>query len=63
MNAKILGLWLIVECPYCHAPIVVNKYVKDNTVLELLRTRYETCENCDKSFFIELEDKTLELGV
>jgi len=63
MNARIVGLWLIVECPYCHVPMVVNKYVKDNTVLELLRTRYEVCESCDKSFFIELEDKKMELGV
>ena len=62
MNATILGLWLIVECPYCHAPMTVNKHVIQNSVIELTKTRYETCESCGKSFFIEVKSDIIALG-
>ena len=54
---------MIVECPHCHRPQVVNKYVKDNAAVCLMQTRYVTCDVCDKNFFVKLEEMETELQV
>jgi transcription elongation factor Elf1 len=61
MNAKVRELWLIVECPNCQRPQIVNKYVKDNAVIRLLQTRYMTCTMCEKNYFVKLEELDTEL--
>jgi transcription elongation factor Elf1 len=62
-NAVVKELWMIVECPHCHRPQVVNKYVKDNAAVCLLQTRYVTCDMCDKNYFVKLEEMETELQV
>jgi transcription elongation factor Elf1 len=61
MNAIVKELWLIVECPKCMRPQVVNKYVKDNAVINLLRPRYVSCSICSTNFFVELEELNTDL--
>ena len=61
MDGKVKGLWLIVECPYCHAPQVMRKHVMDNSVVNLLKKRYETCETCGEGFFVELTERDVDL--
>ena len=61
MNGKVTGIWLIVECPHCNSPKVVNKWVKDNSAINLLKTRFVTCASCDGSFFVELTEMETEL--
>jgi transcription elongation factor Elf1 len=61
MNAKVKELWLIVECPDCMRPQVVNKYVKDNAVVRLLQTRYVSCDMCNTNFFVKLEELETDL--
>ena len=61
MIAKIRGLWLLVECPYCSSPQVMRKHVLDNSVINLLKTRYETCESCGEGFFVELTERDVDL--
>ena len=61
MDAKVRELWLIVECPHCLRPQVFRKHVMENTVISLTKTRYMTCEFCGDSFFIELEEKEVEV--
>jgi transposase-like protein len=55
-SAKIVNLWLIVECPHCGAPNIVRKGVFHNSVIELCKTRFEECENCGKGYFIEVKE-------
>ena len=59
MNARIKGLWLIVECPHCLKPQVIQKYVLDNTVDVIIKPRYFSCEHCDGNCFIELKENDL----
>ena len=61
MNAKVRGLWLLVECPHCNCPQILRKYVMDNSVSNLLQPRYETCEECGEGYFVELTERTDEL--
>jgi len=61
MNARVKGIWLIVECPHCLRMQVVNKWVRDNSVINLLKTRYMTCEHCDGAYFVELTEMNTEL--
>jgi ribosomal protein S27E len=62
MNAKVIALWMLVECPECHRPQVVHKHVIDNLVVHLLKTRYVNCDNCDNSYFIELKENDFALS-
>jgi Zn ribbon nucleic-acid-binding protein len=61
MDAKIKGVWLIAECPYCNAPQTINKWVKDNSVLNLLKARYQECTACGEGIFITLKEMDVEL--
>lgn len=61
MDAKVRGLWLLVECPYCQAPQVMRKHVMDNSVANILKARYETCETCGEGYFVKLEELETEL--
>ena len=61
MDAKVKGIWLIVECPHCHRVQVVNKWVKDNSVINLMKTRYLNCEHCDGAYFVELKEYETEI--
>ena len=56
MEAKVTGIWLIVECPHCLVPQSVNKYVSNNAVINLVRPRFIVCKICAKSFFVELKE-------
>jgi hypothetical protein len=60
-DAKITGLWFIVECPHCHVPQVVNKWVKDNAAINLLKTRYVNCQMCSEPYFVTLTEMETEL--
>ena len=60
MDAKVRGLWLVVECPYCNSPQVMRKHVMDNTVASILKQRYEVCEECGKGFFVQLMEMDVE---
>jgi len=53
--ANVRELWLVVECPHCHAPQSFKKHILKNKVIALLKTRYMTCEQCGKSSFVEIE--------
>jgi hypothetical protein len=61
MEARVTGIWLIVECPHCLVPQIVNKYVKDNAVIRLLQTRYMECTMCHKNYFVELKELDTDL--
>lgn len=61
MNAKIKGIYLIVECPYCHKPQVLFKLVWDNSVDNILKPRYFECEYCNENCFVELKETKLEV--
>ena len=56
MNAKVIMLWLIVECPGCLRPQTLHKHVLSNAIVNLERTRFMTCEYCDEGFFVELKE-------
>jgi hypothetical protein len=60
MNAKVKELWLIVECPNCLRPQVMNIFVKDNAAINVHRTRYLQCL-CGTNSFVELEDLDTDL--
>ena len=61
MNAKVRAIWLLVECPYCHAPQVMRKHVMDNTVSSILKMRYEACDECGEGYFVELTERDVDL--
>ena len=61
INAKVRGLWLLVECPHCGFPQVLRKHVRDNSVTNLLRPRYDTCEECVEGYFVELTEGDVDL--
>jgi transposase-like protein len=61
VNAKVRELWLIVECPHCMRPQIVNKFVTDNAVVRLLQTRYVECTVCNKNYFVELKEMDTDL--
>ena len=50
------GLWLITECPDCHAPNVTNKVVHDGTVIKPLAPKYINCADCDFGYFVEIKE-------
>ena len=52
MNAKIKELWLIVECPHCKRPHVMNKFVDNNTTV--IKPIDRICEVCFKHFSVDL---------
>ena len=56
MDAKVRGLWLVVECPHCNKPQVIFRYVLDNTVDSITKKRFFSCEYCDENCFIELKE-------
>lgn len=56
MDAKVRGIWLVVECPHCNKPQVLFKHVLDNTVDAIMKIRYFSCEYCDKNCFVELKE-------
>ena len=62
MNAKVIMLWLIVECPGCLRPQTLHKHVLDNTIVNLEKTRYMTCEFCDEGFFVELKERDFKVN-
>jgi hypothetical protein len=39
----------------------VNKYVKDNAVINLLKTRYMECTICGQNYFVKLEEMDTDL--
>jgi len=55
--AKVIMLWIIVECPGCLRPQAFHKHVLDNTVINLQKSRYMTCEYCDEGFFVEFTEE------
>ncbi len=61
-NARVTGVWLIVECPHCLVPQSVNKYVKDNAVINLLKPRHLRCKMCDKNVFVQLTEMDTEIS-
>jgi len=61
MNARVKALWLIVECPDCLKPQTVVKQVIENTVVNILKIRYLTCEFCDGNYFIELSESNFSV--
>ncbi len=61
MDAKVRGLWLVVECPYCNSPQVMRKHVMDNSVANILKIRYEECDSCGEGFFVKLTEADVEL--
>lgn len=61
MNAKVRGIWLLVECPFCYSPQVMRKHVMDNTVASILKKRYEVCDECGEGYFVELTEMEVEL--
>ncbi len=61
MDAKVLGIWLIVECPHCLRPQTVNKWVKDNAVVRLLQMRYMQCTYCDQNYYVQLKQLETDL--
>ena len=61
MNAKVKGLWLIVECPHCLKPQTVVKQVVENTIVSILKTRFITCDYCDGNYFIELSESNFSV--
>jgi hypothetical protein len=60
-EAKVVGVWLIVECPECHVPSVYKKFVTANKVFNLMAKRHMTCEVCNASYFVTLEEMETEL--
>ena len=59
MNAKIKGIWMIVECPHCQKPQVIFKLIFDNSVDNILKPRYFECEYCGENCFVELKEKKI----
>ncbi len=57
LPARVDGLWLIVECPHCHRPNVVNKYVVQNMLYSLFDVKTYTCRVCGGAYQIKLELK------
>ena len=61
LDGKVRAVWLLVECPSCHAPQVLRKHVMDNTVSSIRKQRYEVCEECGKGFFVKLEEMDMDI--
>ena len=61
MDAKVRGIWLLVECPFCNSPQVMRKHVMDSTVACILKKRYEVCDDCGKGYFVTLTEQESEL--
>jgi transcription elongation factor Elf1 len=53
--ATVKELWLIVECPHCHRPQVVPKYVGKGQVYDLDKREEQRCGICGKMFGVVLE--------
>lgn len=50
-KASLKGLWLIVECPHCHSPQVVNRWIGAEMGMygfEAVRPR--ECEQCEQPY-------------
>ena len=61
MDAKVRGLWLVVECPHCNKPQIFFRYVMDNKVSSITKKRFFNCEYCDENCFIELKDEEYKI--
>ena len=61
MDAKIKGLYFIVECPHCLKPQVLFKHVLDNMLMNIMKPRYFSCEFCGENCFIQLEEMETEM--
>ena len=61
MNAKVKGLYLIVECPHCLKPQVLFKLIFDNSVDNILKVRHFNCEYCDENCFVELKETKIKV--
>ena len=57
MEANVKMVWLVIECPHCHAPQVVNKYIHKNKIYDPFRKMVKTCQFCDKEYYVHLVDK------
>ena len=61
--AIVKEIWLIVECPHCHRPQIINKYVRYNTQEELeivaeIEVRERYCTICSKPYKLKLKGRT-----
>jgi hypothetical protein len=55
MKASVIAFWVIVECPHCHKPQSVGKWVRDNTVYDFDTAVSHECDLCDNPFEFRLQ--------
>lgn len=61
MNGILRALWMVSECPHCHAPNVTNKPIVNDAVLLPLEPKYIHCENCEQGYFVQIKELEYEL--
>jgi len=56
MKATIKMFWVIVECPHCHHPQVVNKYADlEGRIWNLDVHIVKKCKDCDEYYDVVVE--------
>ncbi len=57
MEAKLRAVWIIVECPNCHKPQVIRKWVGDGEVYNFESVRPYECDLCEQHYEVHLQVK------
>jgi hypothetical protein len=55
MDAAVRALWIVVECPNCHKPQVINRWVEKGVVYDFKTVRSYECDLCDNPYEFHLQ--------
>jgi len=54
-KARLVDVWLIVECPHCRAPQTINKcVVPGGKIVNLFGGHSYVCYACDQMYYLEI---------
>ena len=57
MRAKVIAFWIVVECPHCHKPQVINKWTQNGVVYDFESVRSYECDLCENPYEFRLQVK------
>ena len=55
MEAVLHAFWCVVECPNCHKPQVVNKFIHKGEIWNLEAVRPLECDLCGEQYEFRLQ--------
>lgn len=55
MEARVRAFWIVLECPNCHKPQIINKWVQNGGIIDLGSVRSYECDLCEHPFEYQLQ--------